>query len=148
VAGGPNLRGYTHQDIEAFQAACANCTIDELDAQGFGLFSSVAAFNAEFDYPNPVKALFNQLPYIADFITLRSYLFLDTGSTFDDVDNTNSILADAGAGFALSLNIPDYLGKPRGFVIRYDIPFWLSDPASGDSFEYRSLFGFGAIISF
>jgi len=46
------------------------------------------------------------------------------------------------------LNIPDYLGKPRGFVLRYDIPFWLSDPDSGDSFKFRSLIGFGAVLSF
>ena len=149
VEGGPNLRGYTQQDIELFQqAACVECVTDGSVNEAFGLFHSVAAVNAELDYPNPVKSLFNQLPYVADFITLRSYLFLDAGSTFGEDNTADQFLADAGAGFALSLNIPDYLGKPRGFVIRYDIPFWVSDPDSGDSFKYRSLFGFGAIISF
>ena len=149
LAGGANLRGYTHQDIESFKnTTCTDCSTEELINSQPNLYRSIAAFNAEFDYPNPIKSLFNRIPYVADFITLRSYLFFDAGSTLGSNNSSASWIADGGTGFALSLNIPDYLGKPRGFVIRYDIPFWLSDPESGDPFQFRSLIGFGAVLSF
>lgn len=149
IAGGANLRGYTKSDIESFIFdPCVDCSTQIADYRATDLTRSVAAFNTELDYPNPVKSLFKRIPYVADFITLRSYLFFDAGSTLGSNGSSDSIIADAGAGFALSLNIPDYLGKPRGFVLRYDIPFWLSEPESGDPFEFRSLIGFGAVISF
>ena len=149
VANGANLRGYTKQDTESFLLnRCESCVFDDPDDLSIDLYKSVAAFNAELDYPNPVKSLFNRIPYASEFITLRSYLFFDAGSTLGSSDTSGSMIADAGAGFALSLNIPDYLGKPRGFELRYDIPFWLSDPESGDPFEFRNLIGFGAVISF
>jgi hypothetical protein len=57
-------------------------------------------------------------------------------------------LVNAGIGLQFSLNIPDFLGKPRGFAIRYEVPFWISEPDAGDSnFEFSSLLGFGAVIS-
>ena len=149
VAGGANLRGYTEQDINSFLLdRCESCLFEDPDDLEIALFRSVLAFNTELDYPNPIKSLFNSIPYVADFITLRSYLFFDAGSTLGSSNISGSWIADGGAGFALSLNIPDYLGKPRGFVLRYDIPFWLSDPDSGDSFKFRSLIGFGAVLSF
>ena len=83
-----------------------------------------------------------------EFIDFRSYLFFDAGLPLGIGDEATTIFADAGAGFSLSLNIPDYLGKPRGFVLRYEIPFWLSEPGSEDSLKLRHLFGFGAVISF
>ncbi len=149
IAGGANLRGYTSQDIATFRKeSCTDCTQQELSSLQSSLFNSFASVNTEFDYPNPIKTLFNSIPYVADFITLRSYLFFDAGSTLGSNNTSSSWIADGGAGFALSLNIPDYLGKPRGFVLRYDIPFWLSDPDSSDSFQFRSLIGFGAVLSF
>lgn len=150
VAGGPNLRGYTDRDISAFRLEqCADCSQPSL-------FRSIAAVNAEFDYYNPINVLFRDLPYIADFISFRSYLFLDAGRSLNlhenESDNefydSNTLFSNAGAGFSLSLNIPDYLGKPRGFVLRYEIPFWLSEPGDEDAFKFRNLFGFGAVISF
>ena len=149
VAGGANLRGYTEQDINSFLLdRCDTCLFDDPNDLEIALFRSFLAFNSELDYPNPIKSLFNSIPYVADFITLRSYLFFDAGSTLGSSNTSGAWIADGGAGFALSLNIPDYLGKPRGFVIRYDIPFWVSDPDSGDPFEFRSLIGFGAVLSF
>jgi hypothetical protein len=148
IAGGANLRGYTKSDIESFiHEPCVDC-VQFFNYKLTDLTRSVAAFNTELDYPNPINSLFNSIPYIADFITLRSYLFFDAGSTLGSSNTSSSWIADGGAGFALSLNIPDYLGKPRGFVIRYDIPFWLSDPETGDPFEFRSLIGFGTVLSF
>ena len=139
VSGGANLRGYTSADIATFRGD---------DPLPF-LFNSVAAFNAELDYPNPIGVLFKQIPYASEFLTFRSYLFSDTGRSLGLSDGKpDTVFSNAGAGFALSLNIPDYLGKPRGFVLRWEVPFWLSEPGDEDSFAFRSLFGFGAVITF
>ncbi|REL38093.1 hypothetical protein DYD21_05620 [Rhodohalobacter sp. SW132] len=139
IAGGANLRGYAGQDVDRL--------MDE-NASPF-LLNSIVSLNTELDYPNPIGSLFRQIPYLADFLRFRSYLFHDIGTSPGLVANeTDEVFANAGAGFSLSLNIPDYLGKNRGFVFRYDIPFWLSQPGSEDHFKYRSLFAFGAVISF
>ncbi len=139
VSGGANLRGYTEFDVESF-------TDEE---QSPFLLHSIGGVNVEFDYPNPVGRAFRKIPYAAEFLSFRSYLFYDAGTSLGVVSNeTDQIFADAGAGFSLSLNIPDYLGKSRGFVLRYDIPFWLSEPGTGDSLQFRNVFAFGAVISF
>lgn len=139
VAGGANLRGYTDSDISSFLG-------DETLPL---LFNSMAAINIELDYPNPAGYLFRKIPYVSEFLTFRSYLFTDTGRSLGlNEDDPDTLFSNAGAGFALSLNIPDYLGKTRGFVIRWEIPFWLSEPDNGDAFAFRSLFGFGAVITF
>ncbi|PWN07122.1 hypothetical protein [Rhodohalobacter mucosus] len=135
LAGGPNLRGYTGQDIESFT-----------EAAGPALYKSFVSVNAEFDYPNPIGMLFRRIPYVSEFTSFGSYLFMDAGRSLESDNST--LFADAGAGFSLSLNIPDYLGKPRGFVLRYELPFWLSEPGMQDAFRLRHLFGFGAIFSF
>lgn len=135
LAGGANLRGYTDQDIQSFTEAVLP-----------SLFKSFASVNTEFDYPNPIGMLFKRIPYLSEFTNFDSYLFMDAGRSLESGGST--LFADAGAGFSLSLNIPDYLGKPRGFVLRYEIPFWLSEPGLQDAFRLRHLFGFGAIFSF
>ena len=138
VAGGANLRGYSGADFKAFDSGEAP------------LVNSIGAVNLEFDYPNPIGLVFNDVPFLGEFLSFRSYLFYDAGTplgiTKNEVDET---YADAGGGFAVSFNIPDSLGKPRGFVFRFEVPFWLSDPAEGNnSVRFRSLFGLGAIIAF
>lgn len=141
VSGGANLRGYTDTEISTF------AQLD--DAEYFvPLSKSITSFNAEFDYWNPVGVLFQKIPYVSDFLTFNSYLFLDAGKELGDENNlSDEWLADAGAGFSLALNIPDNLGKPRGFVIRFDMPFWLSEPGADDAFKFRYLFGIGGVIS-
>lgn len=142
LAGGANLRGYTSQDVSTFNSSDPN-----LPAVPF-LLNSVVAFNTEFDYFNPISLGFERIPYVSEFLSFRSYLFFDAGRSLEFIDNEpDSIYADAGAGFSLSLNIPDYLGKPRGFVFRYELPFWLSEPAGEDPFKFRHLISFGAVIS-
>ncbi|MEX2346557.1 MAG: hypothetical protein WD604_13135 [Balneolaceae bacterium] len=141
VAGGANLRGYTNQDAAIF-------TGTELPADAM-LLNSVLSFNTEFDYFNPINLLFEKIPYASDFLSFRSYLFFDAGTSLQVDDNDpDTIFSDAGAGFSLSLNIPDYLGKPRGFVLRYELPFWLSEPGEEDNLKLRHLFAAGAVISF
>jgi hypothetical protein len=149
VAGGANLRGYTSQDVELFNPTPGVNEILIPENYNPGLFTSIASVNAEFDYLNPVALLFNRIPYVSEFISFRSYLFFDAGRSLGfDASEPDDLFADAGAGFSLSLNIPDYLGKPRGFVLRYEIPFWLSKPGMEDSLKMRHLFALGAVISF
>jgi hypothetical protein len=75
----------------------------------------------------------------------KHYITRHPVPNFDIVDQVKS---DLGIGLQFSLNIPDYLGKDRGFALRYEIPFWLSDPSLGEkSFKFRNLIGIGAIIS-
>ncbi|NBC64412.1 MAG: hypothetical protein GVY07_01955 [Bacteroidetes bacterium] len=141
ISGGANLRGYTKREINGF-------TNFEDDDINIPLSSSITAINAEFDYWNPIGILFQKIPYVSDFLTLNSYLFIDAGTELGTESmNSDKWLADAGTGFSLSLNIPDNLGKPRGFVIRFDMPFWLSDPGTEEAFQFRHLFGIGGVIS-
>lgn len=153
IAGGANVRGYTNRDIESFQHTCMDIGIEGEACydQDFSplLFNSIASLNLELDYWNPIIKIFNEIPYASEFMRFRSYLFYDTGRSLEWIDQEPSgSFSNAGTGFSLSLNIPDYRGKDRGFVLRYEIPFWLSDPADEKSFKIRHLFGFGAVISF
>ncbi|MEX1137187.1 MAG: hypothetical protein WEB89_09815 [Balneolales bacterium] len=135
IAGGANLRGYTRQNIDA--------TIDGQPV----LYNNITALNFELRYPNIINRLFGEISMLGDFLNLNSYLFYDIGAPFDYEKGFDSTLSDAGAGFMLSLNIPDYVGRQRGFNFRYEIPFWLSDPADGDGpFEFRNLISIGAVI--
>lgn len=136
VSGGANLRGYLSQDFEALN-------------QGFApVFTSMGAVNAEFDYPNPLKRAVRKIPVLGSILTLRSYLFFDAGTSLGaTMFEEDRVLSDAGLGFMFSLNIPDYLGKPRGIRIRYDVPLWLSNPGDEHNFKYRNVIGIGAVIS-
>lgn len=143
LAGGANLRGYAQQDFEAL-------------AQGSTFqYTMVTSANVEVVFPNPVNKLLNN-SLAGDFVELNSYLFGDIGRlSRDNYPNTSGIStdvrdvkADAGIGLQFSLNIPDYLGKDRGFAIRYEVPLWISDPETGEkSFGFRNLIGIGAVIS-
>lgn len=137
TGNGPNIRGYSRRDIKAA-------------GEGLPLFyNQYGAFNAEVAYPNYIDRLFEQVPVLGDFLRLRSYLFTDIFTGYAELTEDWENLANAGAGFALTLNIPDQIGKPRGFVLRYDVPFWLSSPEEGhNEFRYRSVFSFGAVIGF
>lgn len=128
VSGSGNLRGYT------------DTRFSDLSVTGF---NSIVAFNTELEFPNPISASLKD-GIIGEFVFLKSYAFVDAGTVFDD----NPILIDAGLGLQFSLNIPDFLGKPRGFALRYEVPFWISEPDAGEpNFEFRNLIGFGAVIS-
>lgn len=136
ITGGAGLRGYLHQDIQA------------LNNNGFPLYTSISAINLEFDYPNPIGHVLNSIPVLGEFFNLKSYLFFDGGTSLGVTKFEDSrSLYDAGPGFLFSLNIPDYLGKPRGLVIRYDLPLWLSDPGTENAFKFRNVIGIGTVIS-
>lgn len=157
IAGGAGLRGYTSQDAASFRLNTseqdviyeAEGSITEQPVTEPILYQSFASVNIEFDYWNPIAVAFNQIPYASEFLSFRSYLFFDSGTPLSGGSRGDDrLFSNAGAGFSLSLNIPDYQGKPRGFVLRYEIPFWLSNPGHENSFKLRHLAGFGAVISF
>lgn len=137
LAGGGNLRGYLNQDFDLLNAGF----LDPVN-QSFG------ALNTEMEFPNFLNNAIRDIPVVGELMELRSYGFFDAGSSLGigDTEETN-LLADAGLGLMLSINIPDYLGKQRGLNIRYEVPFWLSDPADGNNLSYRNLIGIGAVIS-
>ncbi len=136
TGSGPNIRGYVKRDAELLEAGILPS------------YTYYAGLNTELDYPNPINTAFEKIPIVGDFLRLRSYAFFDVLTGEDIMGDWNRIY-NGGLGFALSLNIPDQLGKPRGFVFRYDVPFYLSDPVLGeDNFRYRSVFSIGAIIGF
>ena len=82
-------------------------------------------------------------------LQLRSYLFSDTGQSLGLSSNEDTeLISDAGLGFMFSLNIPDHLGNPRGIMLRYDIPLWLSHPGEEQHIMYRNVIGIGAIFEF
>lgn len=136
IAGGPNLRGYLSEDVEALNA-------------GFSpLYTSISAINLEFNYANPLDHALKTIPVAGGLVDLRSYLFWDTGTSLGLTSLEESrTISDAGLGFQFSLNIPDYLGKARGLFLRYDIPFWLSHPGNDNHVAFRQVFGIGATIS-
>lgn len=139
-ASGPNLRGYTKMDIRSIR--------NEAPLQ----FTEVASINTEFSFPNPIQTGLRNIEELSDFLSFRSYLFFDGAavgtSALSSESVNNDYYANAGIGLAFALNIPDYLGKPRGFVIRYEVPFWLSDAFDGSNFKYRHLIGIGATVMF
>lgn len=136
VTGGPGLRGYNKQNIQSLNNGMAP------------LYTSISSLNLELDYPNPLDRKIQDIPMIGEFISLRSYLFFDAGTSLGlTAFEEDRVLSDGGLGFLFSINIPDYLGKQRGLSIRYDLPLWLSHPGIENSFEFRHLIGIGAIIS-
>jgi len=142
LAGGANIRGYMSQDVESF-------TSDGGQPAPFLEYSIISA-NIEFDYWNPFQSLIKKSSMISDFLSLRSYLFFDAGRSLNiESEDSDELFSDAGTGLALSFNIPNSFGKPRGFVLRYELPLWLSHPEPGDDeFSFRQIVGFGAVISF
>lgn len=145
VGGGANLRGYLNRDIDFL-----NSGVNPSSESSIGV-------NLELEIPNILDNSLKNISVVGDLISLRSYLFFDIGrqdfisptTTVGNVSNNTPIIADGGLGLQFSLNIPDYLGKDRGIFIRYDVPFWLSDPSASESnFSFRQLIGIGAIISF
>ncbi len=135
VTGGANLRGYVYQDIQRFNNLITP------------LYTSLSSVNFELDYPNPLDKAFSKIPVLGEFVSLRSYLFFDAGTSLGLTSyEDDRVLADAGPGFLFSINIPDYLGKPRGIVIRYDLPLWISHAGAENSFKFRNVIGIGAVI--
>lgn len=136
IPGGPGLRGYARQSMKQFKSG------------EHQWIQHALSWNLDFYYPNPVNALFSSVPYLGDVLKLESYLFTDAGLMYEN-DKWQGVKANSGAGFMLSLNMPDYLGQDRGFFLRYELPLWVSEPEDDESsFSIRHLFGLGAHYRF
>ena len=156
VAGGFNLRGY---NVEYYSSAI---TDNDYSKSYAGTIEKGLSLNTEIIFPNYINSLLKRT-IIGDFIHLRSYIFHDIGTLSgsvlqeDIIIDVDKTFADAGVGFQFSINIPDWLGKDRGLAIRYDMPFWLSDPdglqpgnvteSETSQFKFRGILGIGAVIS-
>lgn len=142
---GPNLRGYVYQESSALNSVFPGAPVSA------PLYKAAASVNIELDYPNPLDQAIRKVPVLGEFMDLRSYLFYD-GGTFRQAETAGStsagkFISDAGLGFQFSFNIPDYLGKERGLLIRYDLPLWLSHPGDEKAFKFRNILGVGAVIA-
>lgn len=132
---GPGLRGYTRGDIASLAGGNPR------------YFDSIGSINMEFDVPNPIQHAIGKLERVREFFSFRTYLFSAGAVTGADAAQERRF-AEAGAGLSLSFNVPDHLGRDRGFVIRYDVPAWLSQPGDESNWKWRHLIGIGAVITF
>ena len=146
-AGGPELRGYLYQDIH------------DLDKNQPNLMKSVASFNTEIIYPNPISHELSKSTFMSNFLSFRSYVFFDAGSGQSSqnvippgnvaIPHKNDFRADAGPGLSLSITFPNNEGQTKTITLRYDVPLWLSSPMVGTrKFKYRNVIGLNAIIPF
>ncbi len=152
-SGGANIRGF--QEREARQRDVTDpAAISSTEQVPLAPLTEAAfAFNTELEVPNPVNSWLKSFPVVGEFIQFSSYLFNDTGAFMISEDqafeDTTLWLINAGAGFELSVNVPDYLGRKRGFQLRFDLPFWFFDSNANESqFELRPLIGLGSIYNF
>ncbi|MEX0680398.1 MAG: hypothetical protein WD097_03380 [Balneolales bacterium] len=134
IPGGPNLRGYTLETTELLE-------------KGLNAWSQhVVSYNLNLYYPNPFNIYISKIPYLGEMLKLESYVFSDAGFLYRE-NHWQRLRINAGAGFMLSLNIPDYLGKDRGFFIRYELPVWLSEVSDGENnLKARHVLGIGALF--
>ena len=134
TADGPNLRGYGRFEMK--QAP-----------DGIPItYASVGALNLEMDFANPVTWLLSRVPVLGGVLNSRMYAFSDHGTAFDS--DAYDMVSNAGLGFSVGLNIPDYLGRSRTLSLRYDVPAWISDPGPDSSpWKYRSVFGIWSVIN-
>lgn len=136
-SGGPNMRGFTDLDRAALNRGESR------------LYRQAGSLNLELDLPNPIQQSIESMEELNDILSFRSYLFygiaeVDKGLLKD----THGLFSEAGAGIALGWIVPDHKGRDRGLVLRYESPFWLSETRDEPAWEWRHLFGIGAVITF
>lgn len=137
---GPALRGYGKHDVSRFQN---------------GLQNNIQALHSaslELDIRNPIDNYISSVPIGGYFAHFKTRLFSDAAiiSYRDNMTaSTNNVVVNAGAGVLFYINIPNYLAEMRGFAIRWDVPFWVSDPIdSENTFKFRQQLSFDLIIPF
>lgn len=153
---GSVLRGYVKHDLNRINSP------EPITIEG------MRSISVELDFMNPLNNLIKRMGPLNEFLKFRSYLFADAGHVnyraldgeyyppiigiflpYPRYDNPDNFLANTGVGFLFDLNIPDHHNKRRGFALRWDIPFWLSDP-SGDqnNLKFRNQLSIDFIILF
>lgn len=149
-AGGANLRGFMDMEAESRKADLndINRPADVIPDPTGPTTDAISSLNLELEFPNPVNSWIQSIPVAGEFIKFSSYFFNDTG-ILSRRGFSSVLLVDAGVGFEVSTNIPDYLGRERGFQIRFDLPFWFYDSNTEQSFtELKPILGFGSIYYF
>ena len=159
-AGGANLRGFQQMEAEFREVTqtvhTARPPYAHIPPTAFT--ESVISINSELEFPNPVNRWVQSSPVIGEFIKFSSYLFNDVGMI--SIRELPSVpphpsydsefwLVNAGLGFELSFNLPDYLGRKRGFQLRLDLPFWFYDSNEEETeFDIKPILGLGSIFKF
>ena len=145
AGGGLNLRGYT-----GYYAIDEQAGIKYINYKG----KSGASLNLEIDFDGYLPF---RPKYLRDYVHLDSYLFGDAGiinrgalntnllSSYAPVDSWSKVRADAGIGFAFTLKKMGPLEKISPFILRLDIPFFISAPPYADpnEFDVRWIIGVG-----
>lgn len=125
LGGGLNLRGY---------AGYVNfITLDNTKFEAIsGKYGS--SINVEVDFDNYLS--FINPKGLNKYVHLDSYLFADAGflgKQFGSLKLETNVLVDAGAGIALTIKKWGILDDPKPLTIRFDMPFYLSQPLSGET---------------
>lgn len=155
-SGGANLRGFQQKEAGLREQPALDTQSTPSNEPLAPVTESMAAFNTELEIPNPLNRWMQSFSVVGEFIKFSSYLFNDTGiislrenHSPADTNDSTFWLVNTGVGFELSFNAPDYLGRERGFQVRFDIPFWFFDSNNDRStFELRPILGLGSIYNF
>jgi aminopeptidase N len=118
-SGGLNLRGY-------------NGRLPYSDGSFSPFGYGGASWNLEVEFDRILKWTPKKW---GKYVKLDTYAFGDVGilnySPAMKQNTWTSVLADAGLGAAFTFKLPPYTVQP--ITIRIDAPFWISNPATGES---------------
>jgi len=133
--GGLNLRGYAGNIVEIG---------DSSDINNVYTGNSGMSINLEFGFDRLIK--FKKIPKFFRNFDFDMYLFGDLGiMTYNDNANVERTLlprADAGLGTTFTIKKFGPLNNIKPIVIRFDMPFYVSNPASTENkFQFRWMFG-------
>jgi uncharacterized protein affecting Mg2+/Co2+ transport len=119
--GGLNLRGYAGYTPVVFTP--------NLNQRKLYKGNSGGAINAELSFIRLFKTRYSK---IKKYLALDMYLFGDVGSIDFTNDSGKQVFAkvrsDAGLGTTLKIKKWGFLDKPSPLTLRFDMPFFLSNP--------------------
>jgi hypothetical protein len=133
-----NLRGYALHDVNRFESG------------QFANISGIRTISAELDFWNPISNYIQRNELASRFLHFKTYAFADAAHvSYRTNSTTESVIGNAGLGLYFRFNLPDYLAEARGFTIRWDVPFWVSDPLMDEKLlKFRHQLSFDIIIPF
>ncbi len=135
---GAQMRGYALHDVSRFRSA------------EFTNISGIRVISMEIDFWNPISKNIQRNELVSRFLHFKTYAFADGAHvTYRTNSTTQSVIGNAGLGLHFRFNLPDYLAESRGFSIRWDVPFWVSDPVIDEKvLKFRHQLSFDIIIPF
>ncbi|MCC5925302.1 MAG: hypothetical protein JJU41_01965 [Bacteroidetes bacterium] len=135
-----SIRGYSRHDAKRFTASDIHA------------IAALHGVSADVEIANPLDLYLRNIPVAGYFVHFKTRLFTDAAIVKYQENAqiiTNNFIANAGAGILLYVNVPDVLARERGFALRWDIPFWLSDPLDSENpIKFRQQLSFDIIIPF